>query len=268
MDRFQWLEFENTVENRPAADYFGAPVPSAESLYEQATNLYLDGKFEDALRTYGRACQENSELVMAWVWQVYCQLAMEDLDTAMAWGLRLEERFPNQSVCLSTYAYVLAHTSAYANSYDLIMQAVDSVSGPIDNHILLHLVFCLISVNKIKEAEKQIVLLHSRISNDSGWLQLVGSMLMDAQQPELARQFLEAASAQMPERAWIWYLIGLCQAKLKNRQAAISALDRAIELGVYAQDAAMIRNGLIDQRSATSTISEAISSFFQSSFSS
>jgi tetratricopeptide (TPR) repeat protein len=105
MDRFDWLEVDKPQpgtapekkEEFDARHYF--------VLAEQARRC---GRYEAALRDYGKALGEQTDLWEAWFGQVLCLFELGELNEAKLWSGKALDRFPQSAELLAARGLVLA----------------------------------------------------------------------------------------------------------------------------------------------------------------
>lgn len=105
MSRFQNLEFENHNED---ASIPGEQVLKNEVYYlEEAQRAFEIADFEQGLRLYARALEENPKSTAAWTGQVRMLIELGEYREAKAWADKALETHPNHAELLAAKAVAL-----------------------------------------------------------------------------------------------------------------------------------------------------------------
>lgn len=109
MGRFEKLEFNREDDrHRELRQATGGPDIDAQHFYREAEELYRQGRFEKALRSYSRALEHNSAMAEAWVGQVRMLLELGEDREAKLWAGKALELFRNHPELLAAKGVALA----------------------------------------------------------------------------------------------------------------------------------------------------------------
>jgi tetratricopeptide (TPR) repeat protein len=104
MSRFKNLE----LGQNQAPAKTGVPVPSAALCLHAAERAFMQGDFEAALRSYGRALEFQPDDPAAWLGQVRMFIELDDLPQAKSLADTALQRFPDHPELLAARAVTLA----------------------------------------------------------------------------------------------------------------------------------------------------------------
>lgn len=105
MSRFNNLEFGDQFEGQSV----NRPALKDERYYaEEAQSAFTQGRFEQALRAYGKVLEHNPANAVAWAGQVRMLIELGEFREARLWADKALEAFPNDSELLAAKAVALA----------------------------------------------------------------------------------------------------------------------------------------------------------------
>ncbi|MGE3311334.1 MAG: tetratricopeptide repeat protein [Limisphaerales bacterium] len=113
MSRFQNLEFEGQNDNDSNAGGEGSVLPYQEVVKNEAHYLaeaqraFEVADFEQGLRLYARALEENPKSTTAWTGQVRMLIELGEFREAKAWADKALETHPNHAELLAAKAVAL-----------------------------------------------------------------------------------------------------------------------------------------------------------------
>lgn len=99
MARFRKLELEGDLTGK--SDLQGALKKTQEGCLEQAIEQRRCGNYENALRLYSRALEEDKSLVSGWLGQVQMLILLEESVEAELWSRKALELFPGNGDLLA-----------------------------------------------------------------------------------------------------------------------------------------------------------------------
>ena len=110
MSRFENLEFGDAKPRpiRTGAD--GTPTRSAGYFLEEAEKLYLAGDFEQALRNYSRALEQNAAEYEGWFGQVRMLIELGEYEEALLWANKALELYPEHPDLLASKSVASTRT--------------------------------------------------------------------------------------------------------------------------------------------------------------
>lgn len=226
MKRFTHLEFDDE-SNPPKASANGEVVRDASFFYRKATQCFLHGNYELALRNYSRALEANSTFFEGWAGQIRMLIELGEYPEALVWADKAMESFPEHPDLLSSKAVACLRDAKYekAKAFSDNSISKDNI-GP---RIWLARAEVLLQ-SKSRIAED---CLSKAISISGNNLDLVhleaGRILRRYKRYSLAIEHLQESVRQYPKSALAWYELGYCQAKLGFSQATVS-LEQCLHL--------------------------------------
>ncbi len=111
MSRFKNLEFDRDDEaHRGLSEqvHRGGDVIDAQHHFREAQERFHEGRFEKALRSYGRALEHNAAMAEAWVGQVRSLLELGDAKEARLWADKALELFRDHPELIAAKSVALA----------------------------------------------------------------------------------------------------------------------------------------------------------------
>jgi len=224
MDRFRWLEFGDAPPSSPADARDGAPGPDGRTLLDRAEDLFLNGRYEPALREFSRALAEDRHLDEAWAGQVRCHLAMRELAQARVWANKALEMRPRSPRVLSAAALVAARQGQGDEALRLSDLALELGRGMACPFLWLERAECLLRAGARQPAGDCLERVADLAGSDPDLAQRVGLTLLEAGAPELAWPQFQSALERRPERAWLWLLSARAARALQLEDRAVQAL--------------------------------------------
>jgi tetratricopeptide (TPR) repeat protein len=237
MGRFSKLErTDGTGEPEPVAKPGvppGSKGPPLESFdyptaLQRAEDHFYKGEYEKALRFYSRALQTENSQPAPWIGQLICLVQMKQIKEADLWLQRGLELFPEDASLLSLRAVVLARkgmTKRGIGTSDYAMTRGGSTPLPwIARGEVLTLAesknagFCF---EKAMEAAA---------ADDWKTPFLIGLFHFDQGIWATALEYLQKAASRGAGTYWLWYLLGVCYARLSFKQEAVDALRQSLAL--------------------------------------
>tara|TARA_R100001132_G_scaffold27573_1_gene35741 strand:- start:5160 stop:5945 length:786 start_codon:yes stop_codon:yes gene_type:complete len=230
--RFDKLEFG------PAPEDSGneAPLPVEKDFsywFREADTNRRIGQYENALRYYSRALEEDKAQVLAWVGQVQMLVLLSEYPQARLWSQKALELFPNnpdllsaqsQAECrlgnistalkLSDAALLQRGESAYQWQVRAELSVATKKTGDIP------------SFDKAELANRDWL-----VSLESSIIYLFYDCYSKAQQR--ARVAVEKA----PDACYCWYIMGVCGQKLGFIESAQRNYSRCLELSPHHREA-------------------------------
>jgi tetratricopeptide (TPR) repeat protein len=226
MNRFGNLEFGEGPRSEELAQ--GRAQNKDEAYYlQEAWQLFETGRFEQALRSYAKALEQNPKSAAAWTGQVRMLIELGEYKEARLWAEKALGMFPREGELLAAKAVALARCgdgkAALAFS-DASMEV--EVSTP---YIWLARGDVLLS-RKEKRAdycfEKALLLARDHWL----WPWLVSRVYLFYKQTAQALKFAQEALNLNAARAIVWQQVGRCQMALGLDAKAQQSFARAKEL--------------------------------------
>ena len=223
--RFDKLEFDS--EKTPRSPQDRPKVAKDEAYWAQkADENRRQGNYENALRYYSRALEEDKTLIAAWVGQVQMLVQLAEYPQASLWSGKALELFPNNPQLMAGQAQAECRLGnikqAYALSDGALRQRGESAYvWQVRGEIVL--------------AGKQNTDRHcfdkAQIA-DNDWLVATESALiyMFYKVFSKAQQRVQAAVERAPDAYYAWYLLGVCQSELGFDTSAQRSFQRCLEL--------------------------------------
>jgi tetratricopeptide (TPR) repeat protein len=223
MSRFGNLEFGET----PRSEAAGAQNKDERFYLNEAGQLFETGRFEQALRSYAKALEQNPKSAAAWTGQVRMLIELGEYKEARLWAEKALALFPREGELLAAKAVTLARSgdgkAALAFS-DASMEV--EVSTP---YIWLARGDVLLA-RKEKRAdycfEKALL-----IARDHWlWPWLASRAHLFYKQTAQALKFAQQALNLGAARAIVWQQLGRCEMALGLDAKAQQSFARAREL--------------------------------------
>jgi tetratricopeptide (TPR) repeat protein len=226
MSRFGNLEFGDTPNSD--AQQHAQPGVKDEAYYlREAVDLFEGGRFEQALRSYAKALEQNPKSAAAWTGQVRMLIELGEFREAKMWAEKALALFPREGELLAAKAVALARSgdgrSALAFS-DASMEVETSTP-----YIWLARGDVLLARKEKRAAycfEKALLLARDHWL----WPWLASRVHMFYAQSAQALKFAQQALALDAARAIIWQQLGRCEAALGLSTKAQQSIERAREL--------------------------------------
>lgn len=226
MSRFGNLEFGDSPSNEQHSH--GETGLKDEAFYlREAVDHFESGRFEQALRSYARALEQNPKSAAAWTGQVRMLIELGEFREAKLWAEKALAMFPREGELLAAKAVALARSgdSKGALAFSDASMEVEA-STP---YIWLARGDVLLA-RKEKRAEycfEKAVLL----ARDCWlWPWLASRINIFYAQTAQALKFAQQALALDAARAIIWQQLGRCEAALGLSSKAQQSFERAREL--------------------------------------
>lgn len=226
MSRFGNLEFGDSPQND--AQTQAQPGVKDEPFYlREAVEAFENGRFEQALRSYAKALEQNPKSAAAWAGQVRMLIELGEFREAKLWAEKALALFPREGELLAAKAVALARSGdgkgALAFS-DASMEVETSTP-----YIWLARGDVLLARKEKRAAycfEKAILLARDHWI----WPWLASRVHMFYRQSAQALKFAQQALALDAARAIIWQQLGRCEAALGLSSKAQQSFERAREL--------------------------------------
>jgi tetratricopeptide (TPR) repeat protein len=226
MSRFGNLEFGDSPQSD--AQMQAQPGVKDEPFYlREAVEAFEGGRFEQALRCYAKALEQNPKSAAAWSGQVRMLIELGEFREAKLWAEKALVMFPRDGELLAAKAVALARSgdgkAAMAFS-DASMEVETSTP-----YIWLARGDVLLARKEKRAAycfEKAILLARDHWI----WPWLASRVHMFYRQSAQALKFAQQALALDAARAIIWQQLGRCEAALGLSSKAQQSFERAREL--------------------------------------
>lgn len=226
MSRFGNLEFGDSPQN-DALSETQSGVKDEGFYLREASSLFESGRFEQALRSYAKALEQNPKSAAAWTGQVRMLIELGEFREAKLWAEKALALFPREGELLAAKAVALARSGdgkgALAFS-DASMEV--EASTP---YIWLARGDVLLARREKRAAycfEKAILLAREHWL----WPWLASRVHLFHAQTAQALKFAQQALGLDAARAIVWQQLGRCEAALGLSSKAQQSFERAREL--------------------------------------
>jgi tetratricopeptide (TPR) repeat protein len=226
MSRFGNLEFGDSPQSDAQA-HAHSQVKDEPYYLREANEAFASGRFEQALRSFAKALEQNPKNAAAWTGQVRMLIELGEFKEAKLWAEKALAIFPREGELLAAKAVALARSGdgkgALAFS-DASMEV--EASTP---YIWLARGDVLLARKEKRAAycfEKAILLARDHWL----WPWLASRVHMFYAQTAQALKFAQQALAIDAARAIIWQQLGRCEAALGLSSKAQQSFERAREL--------------------------------------
>ncbi len=248
MSRFSNLEFGGDQRREPT----GQPVKDEAFYLEEATQGFINGRFEQALRSYAKVLEHNSRSAEAWTGQVRMLIEMGEFPEAKLWADKALEMFPREPELLAAKAVALGRTGDLRAAIAFSDAAIE-VKGD-SPYVWLARADVLLAREE-KRAEHCFIKALAAAPTDwvMHWLaaRIHYFYKRFASALKLAQKALELDST----RAVVWLQTGLCQQQMGLYGTAENSFSQAMELDPQCREAdrammEMSRSGLFHRMGA------------------
>ncbi|MBN2507328.1 MAG: tetratricopeptide repeat protein [Verrucomicrobia bacterium] len=231
MSRFVNLEFNHESEGRTE------PARAKDEAYylAEAQGAFEQGRFESALRAYGKVLEHNPQAVGAWTGQVRALIELGEYPKARQWADKALERFSGDAELLSAKAVALARGGDLQGALAFSDAAVEERGQTPYVWLARGDVMLARAEQRADYCFDKALALAPR-NWFVAWLAARIRYFYEqfAQALRLVRQALE----WNPGQSSLWLLAGLCQREVGLTGAARTSLDQARQLDPRCVEAA------------------------------
>lgn len=224
MSRFGNLEFGES----PRSDAQEKARVKDEGFYlSEANSFFEDGRFEQALRSYAKALEQNPKSAAAWTGQVRMLIELGEFKEAKLWAEKALAIFPREGDLLAAKAVALARSGDAKGALAFSDAAMEVEGGT--PYIWVARGDVLLARNEKRAAycfEKAVLLARDHWL----WPWLCSRVHLFYKQTAQALKFAQQALALDAARAIIWQQLGRCEMALGLESKAQQSLARAKEL--------------------------------------
>jgi len=224
MSRFGNLEFGDM----PQQDAHVHSGVRDEAFYlGEANNHFESGRFEQALRAFAKALEQNPKSAAAWTGQVRMLIELGEFKEAKLWAEKALALFPREGELLAAKAVALARSGDGKGALAYSDASMEVEAGT--PYIWLARGDVLLS-RKEKRAEYCFEKALFLARDHWLWPWLASRVHMFYQQTAQALKFAQQALALDAARAIVWQQLGRCEAALGIGAKAQQSFERAREL--------------------------------------
>ena len=227
MSRFGNLEFGGEFEE----PLHGQPPVKDDRYYlREAQTHYAQADFEQALRSYARAIEQNPDNASAWTGQVRALIDLGEFQEARLWADKALERFPSEPELLAAKGVALGRTGdldgAIAFSDASIQERGDTYYIWLARADVLlarqerRADFCFDKALALAAADWFVHWLAARIRSFY-------------RQFTLALKYAQQALERKPDNPVLWLLAGRCQKELGLIGSARQSFQQALQLNPH-----------------------------------
>lgn len=225
MARFDKLEFD---KQQPTPKVAPAPLAQSEGrdFVKLADAQRRIGQYENALRLFSRALEDDKSLVGGWLGQVQMLMHLNEYPEAELWSRKALELFPNHGDLLAGRAHALCRQGDAGQALAVCDGALRQ-PGSSSYRWLVR--------GEIMVAQRQDVDLHcfdKAQQIDPDWLVPLEAALAYLHQGQSAKAATRARLAveKAPDAYYAWYVLGLAQFRSHLQRAARESFKRCLEL--------------------------------------
>jgi tetratricopeptide (TPR) repeat protein len=226
MARFDKLEFSPGRDGSQQPDEPKSPERDDEHWMRQADENRRKGQYENALRFYSRALEQDKSLVAGWVGQIQMLIHLKEYRQAETWCRTALGLFPSDAGILAGRAQASCRMKELSRAQELCDGALhqDGQSA-----------YAWMVRGEIMLATKQSTDLHcfdTAQRFDRDWLipLEIALIYLHYRVPSKALTRVRRAVEDMPESYYAWYVQGLCQERLAFDKQARKSYQRCLEL--------------------------------------
>lgn len=225
MARFDKLELETkkTTEDREQQQQVQRDQPDWR---EQAVEERRCGHYENSLRLYSRALEDDKSLVNCWLGQVQMLVQLQESVEAELWSRKALELFPGHGDLMAGRAQAMRRTGDTAQALVLCDGSLKA-AGQSGYRWMVR--------GELMAATKQDTDRHcfdKAVQTDRDWLipLEIARIYLEIGIPSRALERIRKAVEQAPERYYPWYVQGQVESELGLEAAAIRSWQRCLEL--------------------------------------
>jgi len=244
MARFDKLEFHRKPTSPPGARAPETTVRDEVYWMRQADEHRRNGLYENALRFYSRALERDKSLVAGWVGQVQVLILLAEYPQAETWSRTGLNLFPSHADLLAGRAAAVCRLGDMKQAQALSDGALaqDAKSA-----------YAWFVRGELMVAARQRTDDHcfdnaQQLNPD--WLVALEAALvyLNYRSPGKALQRARHAVERAADRAYAWYVQGLCQSRVGFDQQARQSYQRCLELCPGHEDAKRRLRELTERR--------------------
>lgn len=224
MSRFNNLEFGKEFEE---------PSQTSKAVKDEAYYLsegrlaFEGGRFEQALRAYARALEQNPSHPAAWTLQVRTLIELDESHEAKLWADRALQQFPQESELLAAKAVALGRVGDGRDAIAFSDASFEAPGGT--GYLWIARGDVLLS---LKEKRSEYCFEKAMLKPSQPWVfaWLCSRVLHWHQHYLLAMKHAQKAVELDPCQPMAWFQLGVCQQRVGFSESAIQSLHHALEL--------------------------------------
>lgn len=224
MPRFDKLEFESERDRSPSV----APIAEDQDIssLQRADKNRRAGHYENALRLYSRALEDDKNLVAGWVGQVQMLVILGECKEAELWARKALELFPGNGDLQAGRGQALCRLGDLQQAHVLCDGALQQAGSSAYRWLVR---------GEVLLAGRQSVDRHcfdKAEQLDRDWLVPLEAALIYLHYGSAAPAHLRARRAVelAPDQPYAWLIQARCQIRLHHIRAARESLQRTLEL--------------------------------------
>lgn len=223
MARFDKLEFGETPERREQAS---RPAAARLDWADQALEERRSGHFENALRLYSRALEDDKSQVQCWVGQVQMLVQLEESVEAELWSRKALELFPGNGDLLAGRAQATGRMGSVHEALVLSDGSLKSAGQSAYRWIVRGELMVLTRQENDRHCFEKAVQI------DKDWLipLEIARSYLEFGVPSRGLEWIRRAVERAPERCYPWFLQGEIEMALGLESAAEKSWQRCLEL--------------------------------------
>lgn len=226
MARFDKLELNSRSQARQEATGAKRPVQDAAHWMQQADEQRRVGQYENALRYYSRALEDDKSLVGGWLGQVQMLIQLDECPESEMWSRKGLELFRSNGDLLAGRAQALCRMNDLKQAHAMCDGALNQ-SGQTAYRWLVR--------GEVLLAGRQDTARHcfdKALQLDGDWLVPLEIALVHVHYrvPSRALIHVRRAVEGAPDCYYAWYVQGTCQFELGFSGQARRSFERCLEL--------------------------------------
>jgi len=227
MARFDKLELNSGEVKRETEAAVAATSAARDEAHwlSEADKERRAGHFENALRYYSRALEIDRSIIGGWVGQVQMLVVLGECPEADLWSRKALELFPGNGELFAGRAQALCRTGDLKQAQELSDGALTR-EGESAYRWMVRGELMLARRQKAVEYCFQ-----KAISMDADWLipLEIAAILRHYDAQAQAVNYLRLALQKASDQPYPWYVLGLCQAEMEMRTAAVRSFERCLD---------------------------------------
>jgi tetratricopeptide (TPR) repeat protein len=224
MPRFDKLEF-GTEKKAGLADVPSLRQDKPDWLRE-ADAQRRNGQYENALRFYSRALEDDRSLVRGWLGQVQMLVLLDEWPEAELWSKKALELFPSNADLFAAQSQAVCRQGSLGRAVELS----DGSLKQAGSSSYRWLVRGEVMVARKHDTDRHCF--DKAMQLDPDWLVPleISLVYLHYGQPTKALARATRAVEKAPDQYYAWYVQGNCQTRLEQAQAARKSFERCLEL--------------------------------------
>jgi tetratricopeptide (TPR) repeat protein len=223
MARFEKLEFEQQSTSSKSTTHWAAKSTNPD-WREQAVEERRCGKYEQALRMYSRALEDDKSLVDCWLGQVQMLVLLDEHVEAELWGRKALDLFPGNGDLMAGRAQAMRRMGDTSQGLVLSDGSLKSAGQSAYRWMVRGELMAAMKQDTDRHCFDKAVL------TDKDWLVPleIACIYLELGLPSRALERIRSAVQLAPDRYHPWYIQGRTEHQLNLREAAKASWEHCV----------------------------------------